>query len=124
MNVRIFLAVLLTASIAACTASGTIGSPSPQATAQLTLQGVESAYQAAATAELVYLNLPTCGTPAATTALCATAERRAQIKAFDNQAYAAIVAARTAADTATPGAAAALSSASHAVTNLTNAIPK
>lgn len=117
-----FLAVLLLV-LAACTATGSV-STSPGAIAQTTLQGVEAAYQAAAQAELIYLKLPTCGTPAATTALCATAEKRAQIKAFDQQAYAAIVAARQAADAASTAAPASLTTANQAVTTLSAAIPK
>ena len=114
------LLAILAFTLAACAAT----TNSPGTTAQLTLQGVESAYQAAGQAELVYLKLPTCGTPAATTALCATPERRAQIKAFDNQAYAAIVSARAAADAALPSAPAALSVANEKVTTFAVSIPK
>lgn len=110
------------ATLAACSTTGT--STSPGDIAQTTLQGVESAYQAAAQAELIYMKLPTCGTPAATTALCATADKRASIKNFDNQAYAAIVAARSAADAASATAPAALTTANQAVTTLSTAIPK
>ncbi len=113
------LAFLLILVLAACAAAGN----SPGTTAQITLQGVESAYQAAGQAELVYLKLPTCGTPGAT-ALCATPEKRAQIKVFDNQAYAAIVAARVAADTASANAGAALVAADHSVTSFSLSIPK
>lgn len=117
---KILLALLLTIVLVACAGTGT----SPGATAQLTLQGVETAYQVAAQAELVYLRLPTCGTPAATTALCATAERRAQIREYDNQAYAAIVAARAAADAASASAPATLTAADKSVKTLSTAIPK
>lgn len=119
---KLILAILLL-TVAACTATGTIGQ-SPAAVAQTSLQAVESAYQAAAQAELVYMKLPTCGTPAATTALCATPEKRQQIKDYDAQAYAAIVAARAAADSASTTAPAALATANQTVTNLSAAIPK
>lgn len=116
---KLALAILLL-TLAAC-AAGTANTPGQ--VAQISLQGVESAYQAAAQAELVYMKLPTCGTPGAT-ALCATPERRQQIKDFDNQAYAAIVAARTAADAASATAPAALVTANKSVTTLSAAIPK
>lgn len=115
------LLAFLLLTLTACTALTT---NSPSATAQLTLQGVESAYQAAAQAELVYMKLPTCGTPAATTALCATPEHRQQIKDYDNQAYNAIVAARAAADAASTTTPAALATANQAVTTLSTSIPK
>ena len=118
---KLILAALLL--IAACSNPGGT-QQSPQAIAQTTLQGVESAYQAAAQAELVYMRLPTCGTPAATTALCATAERRKQIKDYDMQAYAAIVAARAAADAASPALPAAVTAADSSVKTLSNSIPK
>lgn len=121
MKLKHVMAALAVAVVAACTSTG--GAQSPQTVAQVTLQGVESAYQAAAQAELVYMKLPTCGAPGAT-ALCATPERRAQIKAFDNQAYAAIVAARAAADAASPTTPAALTSADASVKTLSIAIPK
>ena len=120
---RFFIAALLAFVLIACAAAGNSPGNSPGTTAQITLQGVESAYQAAGQAELIYLKLPNCGAPGAT-ALCATPEKRAQIKAFDNQAYAAIVAARAAADAASPNAAAALATANQSVTTFSAAIPK
>lgn len=120
---KIFIAAILAAMLAACSTTGTSSTQSPADIAQTTLQGVESAYQAAGQAELVYMKLPTCGAAGAT-ALCATAARRAQIKDFDNQAYAAIVAARSAADAASTTAPASLATANQAVTALSAAIPK
>lgn len=117
---KLIPALLLSLILAAC---GTTGTTSPAAAAQITLQGVESAYQVAGQAELVYLRLPTCGTPGAT-ALCATPEKRAAIKAADNEAYAAIVAARAAADALAPTATAKLQAADGKVTALSAAIPK
>jgi hypothetical protein len=118
--VKLLFAVLLTALIAACTTQGGTASAVPY----VTMLDVETAYNAAVKAEITYLQLPTCGASAATTALCATPEKRAQIKAFDQQAYTDLQAARAAYAASTPTTAATLATADQSVKKFDAAIPK
>lgn len=116
---KLCIAIFLAAILAACATGG-----SPQAAAGVSVQALTTAYVAAGEAELVYLKLPTCGTPGAT-AICATPEMRAKVKAADQAVYNALVAARAAEGTANASAAATAAQQSLAgFTAITSTLPK
>jgi hypothetical protein len=100
--VKLLFAVLLTALIAACTTQGGTASAVPY----VTMLDVETAYNAAVKAEITYLQLPTCGASAATTA------------------YTDLQAARAAYAASTPTTATTLATADQSVKKFDAAIPK
>jgi hypothetical protein len=99
---------------ASALALGGCASTSSVATVNSSVAAAEEALTAAETAAALYTGLPPCGTGAP--AICANPSIVAQIKAADNEAYAAVKAAESNSGT--------LAAALTAIGSLTDAIPK